>query len=76
MKGKKEVIDILNRYLTEMSDAMLAHGGTVVSYMGDGIMALFGAPLEQATARAKGKSASVQVFGLDQQTDARFDLTS
>jgi class 3 adenylate cyclase len=24
----------------------------------------------------KGKSASVQVFGLDQQTDARFDLTS
>jgi adenylate cyclase len=26
---------------------MLAHGGTVVSYMGDGIMAVFGAPIEQ-----------------------------
>jgi adenylate cyclase len=41
------VIQTLNRYLTEMSDAILAHGGTVVSYMGDGIMAVFGAPIEQ-----------------------------
>jgi adenylate cyclase len=43
----EQVIELLNRYLTEMSDAMLEHGGTVVSYMGDGIMAVFGAPLEQ-----------------------------
>ena len=31
-----------------MTDAILAHGGTLVSYMGDGIMAVFGAPIEQA----------------------------
>ena len=37
----------MNRYLSEMTDAILAHGGTLVSYMGDGIMALFGAPIEQ-----------------------------
>ena len=30
-----------------MSDAILDHGGTVVSYMGDGIMAVFGAPIAQ-----------------------------
>ncbi len=30
-----------------MSDAILDHGGTLVSYMGDGIMAVFGAPIEQ-----------------------------
>jgi adenylate cyclase len=42
-----EVIDLLNRYLSEMSDAILAHGGTLVSYAGDGIMAVFGAPLAQ-----------------------------
>ena len=28
-----------------MSDAILDHGGTLVSYMGDGIMAVFGAPI-------------------------------
>jgi len=41
------VIDILNRYLTAMSDVILAHGGTLVAYMGDGIMAVFGAPVAQ-----------------------------
>jgi adenylate cyclase len=41
------VIDVLNRYLGEMSEAILNHSGTIVSYMGDGIMAVFGAPLAQ-----------------------------
>jgi adenylate cyclase len=43
----ESVIDVLNRYLEEMSDAIMDHGGTLVAYMGDGIMALFGAPLDQ-----------------------------
>jgi adenylate cyclase len=42
------VIQVLNRYLSEMSDAILDHGGTLVAYMGDGIMAVFGAPLPLA----------------------------
>jgi adenylate cyclase len=46
-RSPSEVIEILNHYLTAMSDAILDHGGTVVSYMGDGIMAVFGAPIEQ-----------------------------
>ena len=43
-----DVIDILNGYLSEMTDAILDAGGTLVAYMGDGIMAVFGAPLDQA----------------------------
>ena len=39
------VIAILNRYLTSMTDVILAHGGTLVAFMGDGIMAVFGAPI-------------------------------
>ena len=39
------MIEVLNRYLTAMSDAILDHGGTLVAYMGDGIMAVFGAPV-------------------------------
>lgn len=41
------VIEILNRYLSVMTDAIMDNGGTLVSYMGDGIMAVFGAPIEQ-----------------------------
>ena len=42
----ERVIDLLNHYLESMTESVLAHGGTLVSYMGDGIMALFGAPIE------------------------------
>lgn len=41
------VIEVLNHYLSAMSDAILDNGGTLVAYMGDGIMAVFGAPIEQ-----------------------------
>ena len=51
----EQVIDILNRYLTAMSDAILDHGGTLVAYMGDGIMAVFGAPV--AAERPPGPGA-------------------
>ena len=42
------VIEVLNRYVSEMSDAILDNGGTLVAYMGDGVMAVFGAPIEMA----------------------------
>jgi len=42
-----QVIEVLNHYLSEMSDAILDNGGTLVAYMGDGIFAVFGAPLEE-----------------------------
>jgi adenylate cyclase len=40
------VIEVLNRFLSEMSDAVLDNGGTLVSYLGDGLLAVFGAPIE------------------------------
>ena len=40
-----DVIEAINTYLTLMTDAVLDHGGTLVDYMGDGIMAAFGAPV-------------------------------
>jgi adenylate cyclase len=42
------VIGLLNRYLGIMSDVVLAHGGTLVTYTGDGMMAVYGAPLPQS----------------------------
>ncbi|MDX6631830.1 MAG: adenylate cyclase [Gaiellales bacterium] len=39
------VIEVLNRYLGEMVDAVLDAGGTLVGFLGDGILAIFGAPI-------------------------------
>jgi adenylate cyclase len=42
------VIEVLNRYFGEMSDAVLDNGGTLVAFLGDGLIAVFGAPVECA----------------------------
>jgi adenylate cyclase len=56
------VIECLNVYLSEMTDAILAHGGTLVSYEGDGIMAVFGAPIEQVDHADRAVSASREML--------------
>jgi adenylate cyclase len=58
------VIEVLNRYLEEMSDAILDHGGTLVSYMGDGIMAVFGAPIEHEDHADRALAAAREMLDL------------
>jgi adenylate cyclase len=58
-----EVISVLNRYLTAMSDVILDNGGTLVAYMGDGIMAVFGAPIEQPDHADRALRAARQMTG-------------
>jgi adenylate cyclase len=58
-----EVISVLNRYLTAMSDVILDNGGTLVAYMGDGIMAVFGAPIEQPDHADRALKAARQMTG-------------
>ena len=43
----EEVVMLLNRYLTAMTDIILASGGLIDKYEGDAIMAFWGAPLPQ-----------------------------
>jgi adenylate cyclase len=58
----ENVITVLNYYLQEMSEAILAHGGTLVCYMGDGIYAIWGAPLEQEDHADRALAASREML--------------
>jgi adenylate cyclase len=42
----EDLTQILNRFLTPMTDAVLSHGGTIDKYIGDSIMAFWNAPLD------------------------------
>jgi adenylate cyclase len=57
------VIEVVNCYLNEMTEAILAAGGTLISYMGDGIMAVFGAPLEQPDHADRALIAATEMIG-------------
>ncbi len=61
--GAQRVIALLDDYLSTMSDAILDNGGTVVSFMGDGIMAVFGAPIEQPDHADRALAAARDMLG-------------
>jgi adenylate cyclase len=58
----EQVMAVLNRYLAAVSGAVFAHGGTVVSYQGDGVMAVFGAPLPQPDHAARALAAAREIL--------------
>lgn len=41
-----QVVTLLNRYLGAMTDIIMSHRGTIDEFLGDAILAVFGAPLE------------------------------
>ncbi len=54
-----ELIELLNEYLSEMTDIILDHGGFLDKYIGDAIVAAFGAPLAQPDHAVKACLATI-----------------
>jgi adenylate cyclase len=62
-RAPADVIGVLNRYLTTMTDVILRHGGTLIAFMGDGIMAVFGAPIELEDHADRAYAAACEMAG-------------
>jgi adenylate cyclase len=67
-----DTIDLLNTYYTLMFEAISGQGGVVNQMVGDGLMAIFGAPMslpnhpEQAVRAALEMIEMIDLFNLDQ----------
>ena len=57
----KAVLHLLNGYLSSMVDAVLANGGTLDKFLGDGMMALFGVPLASDGYVANAVRSAVEI---------------
>ncbi len=57
----EETIELLNTYYTLMFDAISGHGGVVNQMIGDGLMAIFGAPLPLAEASLAAVRAALDM---------------
>ena len=54
----REVVQLLNRYLTRMTAEIESEGGVVDKFIGDAIMAIFGAPVDQPDAPERAVRAA------------------
>jgi adenylate cyclase len=57
----QEVVELLNEYFTEMTDLIFENGGTLDKYLGDGIMAVFGAPLPKPDDALRSVKTAVEM---------------
>jgi predicted ATPase/class 3 adenylate cyclase len=55
------IIELLNNYLGEMTAVIQKHNGTIDDFMGDGILALFGAPFQRADDAARAVACALEM---------------
>ena len=63
-QSPEETIELLNTYYMLMFDAISGHGGVVNQMIGDGLMALFGAPLPIADCAGSAVVAALEMHAL------------
>jgi adenylate cyclase len=56
------LVDDLNRYFSRMTEIVQAHGGFVDKFLGDGILAIFGAPLSRENHARDAVEASLAMI--------------
>lgn len=79
-QSPEDTIELLNTYYTLMFEAISGHGGVVNQMVGDGLMAIFGAPMplerrcEKAVQAALEMIEMVELFNLDRAAQGKVQI--
>ncbi len=69
----RDVAELLNIYFTEMTNILHHHGATIDKYIGDAIMAFWGAPLPQPDHARRATRAALDMHRALPALNARFE---
>jgi adenylate cyclase len=67
----RQVVAILNHYLAAMTDVVLRHGGTIDEFIGDAILAVFGAPIRHDDDARRALACAVEMQQTMEQVNAQ-----
>jgi class 3 adenylate cyclase len=69
----EKIVEILNEYFTRVTDVIFDNGGTLDKYIGDAVMAVFGAPISKGNdaLNAVKAAAELQRLLLEMNRDAK-----
>lgn len=68
----KELAQLMNEYLGEMTEVIRGHRGTLDKYIGDAIMAFWGAPVDDAEHASRGVIAAIEMHEALSQVNQSF----
>ncbi|PCJ41460.1 MAG: hypothetical protein COA71_07830 [SAR86 cluster bacterium] len=71
-KSPQDILSLLNEYFSAITKVIEAHGGVVDKFIGDAVMALFGAPLVQTNAASNAVAAGLDMLNALEGVNQRF----
>ncbi|MDX1502548.1 MAG: adenylate/guanylate cyclase domain-containing protein [Thermoanaerobaculia bacterium] len=72
-RSPREILELLNLYLTRVSAIVEEHGGVVDKYIGDAVMALFGAPLADPDDAGRAVATGLGMRDVLRELNAEFE---
>ena len=70
----QDLLSMLNHYLAKMTEIIQSHNGTIIEFIGDGIMAIFGAPSKNENHARDAVMAAVEMqSAMDEINEWNFD---
>ncbi|MGE3804277.1 MAG: adenylate/guanylate cyclase domain-containing protein, partial [Gemmataceae bacterium] len=73
--GPSNTVQWLNDVMTELSECVSDNGGVLVNYIGDELMCMWGAPVEQEDQAARACRAALDMVGLLDKLNERWQPT-